>query len=392
MSARPDVVILAAKRTAIGRLLGAFKGTSAVELGRQLAEHTLRAAGVSPADVDQTILGCVLQAGLGLNPARQVAVLAGLPVERPAFTLNQVCGSGLKAVELAAQQIWLGEASVVLAGGVENMTRAPHLLPEARQGLRLGDGALVDSLQRDGLVDSFENIHMGCTAERIAERMRITREDQDAFALASQTRYRAARAKLAEEICPIVTETRSGPVSVEADEHPRETSLEALAALRPAFQPDGTITAGNASGITDGAALAVVAARAWAGARGLGYDFVLRGFQTVGVEPGLMGLGPIGAIRGLRERHGLSDADIDLYEINEAFAAQTLGVIRELGISAGKVNVNGGAVALGHPLGATGCRILVTLVHEMRRRGARRGIAALCVGGGMGNAALIEAV
>ena len=392
MPDQPEAVILAARRTPIGRYLGALAGLSATELGRQLAVDLLRRTDIAPDQIDQVVVGCALQGGLGMNVARQIAVQAGIPVERPAFTVNQVCGSGLLAVQLAAQQVWLGQSRLVLAGGVERMSGAPFLIPRDSQGDPDPTASPVDSLQGDGLVDSFEHIHMGCTAERIVAKLGISRIDQDTYALESQRRYQAARGRLVEEISPISASTANGPVEVGVDEHPRETSRSALAGLRPVFQKDGTVTAGNASGINDGAALAAISSRRWADDHGHRYDYVLRGFHTVGIEPGLMGLGPVEAIRGLLERHGLTNDDVDLYEINEAFAGQVLGVLRMLGLDPDKVNVNGGAIALGHPIGASGCRILVTLTHEMRRRGAKRGVAALCVGGGMGIAALVEQV
>lgn len=391
MLERPDAVILSARRTPIGRYLGALADLSATELGRQLAADVLRTAHIEPEQIDEVIVGCALQAGLGMNVARQIAVRAGIPVERPAFTVNQVCGSGLQAVQQAAQQVWLGQSRVVLAGGVERMSGAPFLTPRDREGAPDLTAAPIDSLQGDGLVDSFEHIHMGCTAERIVSDLGISRAEQDAYALESQRRYQAARHRLAEEITPISVAGADGSVEISHDEHPRETSLAALAGLRPVFQVGGTVTAGNASGINDGAALAVVASRRWADDQRLRYDHILRGFHAVGIEPGLMGLGPVEAIRGLLERHGLRNADVDFYEINEAFAGQVLGVLRQLDLDASRVNVNGGAIALGHPIGASGCRILVALTHEMRRRNARRGVAALCVGGGMGIAALVEA-
>ena len=391
MPEQPEAVILAARRTPIGKYLGALAGLSATELGRQLAVALLRAARVDAEQVDHVIVGCALQAGLGMNLARQIAIRAGIPIERPAFTVNQVCGSGLLAVQLAAQQVWLGQSRAVLAGGVERMSGAPFLTPRDSEGDPDPTASPIDSLQGDGLVDSFEHIHMGCTAERIASELGISRSEQDAFALKSQQRYRAARDQLAEEIIPIVASSGNAPTAICVDEHPRETDTAALAGLRTTFQEDGTVTAGNASGINDGAALAVVASRRWADDQGIRYDHVLRGFHSVGIEPGLMGLGPVEAVRGLLERHGLRDEAIDLYEINEAFAGQVLGVLRLLEVDPAKVNVNGGAIALGHPIGASGCRILVTLTHEMRRRNAQRGVAALCIGGGMGIAALIEA-
>ena len=392
MPEQPETLILAARRTPIGRFLGALAGLNATELGRQLAVDLLRRTHIDPEQIDQVIVGCALQAGLGMNVARQIAIRAGIPVERPAFTVNQVCGSGLLAVQLAAQQVWLGQSHLVLAGGVERMSGAPFLVPRDAQGDPDPASSPVDSLQGDGLVDSFEHIHMGCTAERVVSKLGISRAEQDAYALESQRRYRAARGRLAEEISPISVSTADGPVEVDVDEHPRETSRSALAGLRPVFQKDGTVTAGNASGINDGAALTAICSRRWADDHGHRYDHVLRGSHTVGIEPGLMGLGPVEAIRGLLDRHELTDEDIDLYEINEAFAGQVLGVLQMLDLNPDKVNVNGGAIALGHPIGASGCRILVTLTHEMRRRSAKRGVAALCVGGGMGIAALVEQV
>ena len=388
---QPNAVILAARRTPIGKYLGALAGLSASELGGQLAIDLLRGAHVEPEQIDQVILGCALQAGLGMNVARQIGVRTGIPIERPAFTVNQVCGSGLLAVQLAAHEIWLGHSRVVLAGGVESMSGAPFLTPRNPDGAPDKTRPPIDAVQSDGLMDCFEHVHMGCTAERIASELGISRSEQDAYAVESQRRYQAARGRLAEEISPIVASGSSEPVTIGFDEHPRATSEAALAGLRPVFQEDGTVTAGNASGINDGAALALVASRPWADNVGHGYDHVLRGFHTVGIEPGLMGLGPVEAIRGLLERHGLRDEHIDLYEINEAFAGQVLGVLRLLDLDISKVNVNGGSIALGHPIGASGCRILVTLTHEMRRRNAQRGVAALCVGGGMGIAALVEA-
>ncbi len=381
-----DPVILTAKRSAIGRLNGRLSELPAVEMGVQIARATLSAAGIDPAKVDQTILGCVLQAGQGMNVARQVAIGAGVPLERPGFTVNQVCGSGLKSVELAVQQIRLGESHLVLAGGIENMSRAPFLL-QGWRGRTDRPTTLLDSVYRDGLLDSFEGIHMGLTAERLAHDFNISRPDQDAFALQSHQRYWAARERLAAEIIPLSID---GDL-FDADEHPRQTSLEKLASLKPAFKPDGTVTAGNASGLDDGAAIVLVAAREWADANGHSYDFLLRGFVNVGLDPGRMGLGPVGSIRGLWSKFGLAAGDVDLYEINEAFAAQTLAVLQSLELSQDAVNVNGGAIALGHPLGASGARILVTLLHEMARRDSKRGVASLCIGGGMGIAALVEA-
>ena len=382
-----DAVIVSAKRSAIGRLMGGLGELPAVDMGIQLARATISAVGISPGQVDQTILGCVLQAGQGMNVARQVALGAGVPRERPGFTVNQVCGSGLKSVELAVQQIRLGEADLVLASGIENMSRAPFLLQDWR-GRTGHPTTLLDSLYRDGLLDSFEGIHMGLTAERLAEEFDISRDQQDAFALQSHERSWDARERLAAEIVPLSV----GGDLFETDEHPRRTSQEKLANLPPVFKPDGTVTAGNAAGLNDGAAVVLVAGRDWAEENGLPYEFVLRGFVNVGLDPGRMGLGPVGAIQGLWSRFGLTAGDIGLYEINEAFSAQTLAVLKALELPQDTVNVNGGAIALGHPLGASGARILVTLIHEMGRRDSKRGIASLCIGGGMGIAALVEAL
>ena len=392
MSERPEAVLLSARRTAIGRFLGSLSEVPAVEIGRQLARQVLNAAAVDPDDIDETILGCVIQAGQGQNVARQIAVRAGVPVEKPAFTVNQVCGSGLKAVELASNRIWLGESEVVLAGGVENMTLAPYVLLKGRQGYRLGDGTLVDTVQHDALTDAFDGLAMGCGTESLVEEFSITRAQQDEYALRSQERYEASREKLAEEIAPVSLDAKSDGSRFDRDEHPRRTSLEALGGLRPVFKDGGSITPGNSSGLNDGAAMAVVASRSWADERGLSYRWKLPAFANIGVEPRRMGIGPAGAIEALWTKTGLKDSDIDLYEINEAFAGQILPVIKSLGLSMDKVNVNGGAIAIGHPLGASGCRLLVTLVHEMRRRDARLGVAALCIGGGMGIAALVETV
>ncbi len=392
MNERPDVVVLAARRSPIGKYLGALAGATAVDVGRQVAVDVVQSAGVEVDQIDHTIVGCALQAGQGMNAARQIAVRAGIPVQRPAFTVNQVCGSGLTALELGAQQIWLGSSAVVLAGGVESMSRAPFLIQRGADGAADSAAPHVDAMLEDGLIDSFERIPMGSTAERLVADLGISRQEQDAWALESQLRYRAARQRLADEICAVHVPGPRGEATVSVDEAPRGTSLEALADLRPVFQENGTVTAGNASGINDGAALAVIADRRWADVRGLEYRCALRGFHSVGTEPIMMGLAPVPAIRGLLARCGLRGDDIDLYEINEAFAGQVLGVMRQLGLDPGTVNVNGGAVALGHPIGASGCRLVVTLLHELRRRNARRGVAALCIGGGMGIAALVEAV
>lgn len=380
-----DVVVLSAKRSAVGKIMGGLRNISAVDMGIQVALNAFSAAAMPAHQIDQSIIGCVLQAGQGMNVARQVALGSGVPEERPAYTVNQVCGSGLKSLELATQLIQLGESQVVLAGGVENMSQSPFLL----QGWRGQDekpSVLLDSIYRDGLLDVFEGIHMGISAERLAEEFGITRHAQDLFALQSQQRYWQSCEKLKTEITPVACE---GGV-VLADENPRRTTREKLASLSPAFQSGGTVTAGNSSSLNDGAAIVVLAARDWADAMGYQYSFIVRGFVNVGVAPGRMGLGPVGAIRGLWDRFALNSGDIDLYEINEAFAAQTLAVLQSLNLSSETVNVNGGAIALGHPLGASGARVLVTLIHEMARRDSGRGIASLCIGGGMGISTLLE--
>ena len=383
--------ISGAVRTAIGDLNGQFAGVSAVELGRAAVDASLKRAGVEPGVVGEVIIGNVLQAGQGQNPARQVAIGCGVPNTVPSFTVNQVCGSGLKAIDLARQAILLGEAEVVVAGGMESMSNAPYLLPGLRRGARLGDTVAVDPVVSDGLTDVFGRCHMGMTAERIAAEFGIDRETQDRFALESQRRYACALEKKipAEEIVPVVVKQRRNEVVVDRDEHPRaDTTLEALARLRPAFKPDGTVTAGNASGINDGAAAVVVGTAdhlAQADMR-----FRLRDVVAVGCDPALMGMGPVGAVRKLLARQRLTTGDIDVWELNEAFAAQSLAVLRELELDPDKVNVNGGAIALGHPIGCSGARIVVTLMHQMKRQGAALGVASLCVGGGMGLAILIE--
>jgi acetyl-CoA C-acetyltransferase len=392
MRSQTEAVILAAKRTAIGTFRGTLSNISAAELGQQLAKQLIALTKVPIDDIDQTIVGCVLQAGIGLNIARQISVGTGVPVAAPAFTVNEACGSGLKALELAANDICLGNSRVVLAGGVESMSRAPFLINRTAMNSTDPDRSSTDHIQQDGLVDPFSTVPMGYTAEVVASEACISRADQDVYALESYDRYFRSRTRLADEIVPVVGPGPNGSVSFEIDESPRATSLDALAKLQPVFDRSGTITAGNASNYSDGAALAVIADRNWADAQRLPYKFVLRGFVTVGLEPMRMGLGPVEAIRSLWQKFSVSDDDIDLYEINEAFAGQVLAVIQTLNLPRARVNVNGGAVALGHPLGASGCRLIVTLTHEMARRGSKRGIAALCIGGGMGIAALVEAV
>jgi acetyl-CoA C-acetyltransferase len=355
-------------------------------------EASLKRAGMAPDAVGEVIIGNVLQAGQGQNPARQVAIGCGVPHPVPSYTVNQVCGSGLKAIDLARQAILLGEAEVVVAGGMESMSNAPYILPSLRQGARLGDATARDTVVFDGLSDVFGRCHMGMTAENIAAAYAITRDEQDRFALESQRRYAAAldQRRPDEEIVPVVVRQRRGEVVVDRDEHPRaDATLEALARLRPAFKPDGTVTAGNASGINDGAAAVVVAGTGEvlaADARRVR----LRDVVCVGCAPEIMGMGPVGAVRKLLERQRLAVGDIDLWELNEAFAAQSLAVLRELRIEPERVNVNGGAIALGHPIGCSGARIVVSLIHQMKRQQAALGVASLCVGGGMGLAILLE--
>jgi acetyl-CoA C-acetyltransferase len=393
-AASREPVIVGACRTAIGGFQGALAGLPAWRLGEVAVRGALERGGVAVHDVDEVILGNVLQAGQGQGPARQAALAAGLPVEVPATTVNKVCGSGMKAVIMAAQAVMLGDARVVVAGGMESMSQAPYLLGQARSGYRLGNGTLVDSVISDGLWCSRTDVHMGITAENLADQHGITREEQDAFALWSQQRAERAigEGRFEAEIVPVMLPARKGPpAAFVRDEHPRAGStLAGLAALRPAFRKDGTVTAGNASGINDGAAAVVVASRGRADELGLPVLARVVGYGQAGVEPRVMGIGPVEAVRRALGRAGRSIAEVELWELNEAFAVQSLAVTRELGVDPAIVNVNGGAIALGHPIGASGTRILVTLLHEMRRRGARLGVAGLCIGGGMGIAAVVE--
>jgi acetyl-CoA C-acetyltransferase len=389
-----QAVIVSAVRTPVGTFGGCFKDVSATELGSHAIRAALERAQIAPEDVDEVLLGCVLQAGLGQNPARQAAIGAGLPVEVPATTLNMLCGSGLKAVTLAAQIIRAGDADIIVAGGMENMTRAPYLLPSGRFGARMGDATMVDSMVHDGLIDAFDNSHMGITAENVAEEYGITREQQDDFAAKSQQKAERAIADgtFKEEIVPIeVPQKKAGPRLVDNDEHPRAgTTTATLGKLRTAFRKDGgTVTAGNASGVNDGASALVVMSETMASKRGLVPLGTVESYASVGVEPRLMGIGPIPATRKALAKIGLRVEDVDLFELNEAFAAQSLAVRNELGIAEERVNPHGGAIALGHPIGASGGRILVTLLHEMKREHHHRGVATLCVGGGQGQAAVI---
>lgn len=389
-----DIAILAATRTAIGGFQGTLSGLPAHALGAALIRDILEKTGIASAEINEVVLGQILTAGCGQNPARQAAIAADLPHAVPALSVNKVCGSGLKAVHLAAQSIALGDADLVLAGGQESMSLAPYVLPKARSGLRLGHAQLEDSLIRDGLWDAFNQYHMGITAENLAERYGITRELQDAFAVDSQRKAAEAIAagRFLNEITPISIPQRKGaPVLFDTDEQSRAgTTAEALAKLRPAFKKDGTVTAGNASTINDGAAVLLLASAQKAAALGLPVLAWIRGYASAGVDPAVMGIGPVQATQKTLKKTGWRIGDLDLIEANEAFAAQALAVNQELGWDTARVNVNGGAIALGHPIGASGARILVTLIHELIRRDARKGLATLCIGGGQGVAIAIE--
>ncbi|GLQ56223.1 acetyl-CoA C-acetyltransferase [Devosia nitrariae] len=388
----PSVVIVSARRTPIGSLAGALAPVAAHELGATAIRAAVADAGIEAADIEEAVLGQVLTGGLGMNPARQATRLAGLPDGAPAAVVNQVCGSGLRAVALASQQIETGSARIVLAGGQESMTNAPHFVA-VRQGKKLGDLALRDSAMTDGLTDAFYGYPMGNTAENVARQHQIGREAQDTFALASHRKASAAarEGRFAREIATVTVAGRKGEAIVAEDEHIRhEADMAAMAKLRPAFIESGTVTAGNASGVNDGAAALVLMASDEAERRGTAPLARIAGWAHAGIDPQVMGLGPIPASLKLLDRLGWQPADVDLWEINEAFAAQSLAVVNELGLDTERVNVNGGAIALGHPIGASGARVLVTLLHEMARRGARRGVATLCIGGGMGIALGVE--
>jgi acetyl-CoA C-acetyltransferase len=388
-----EVFIVGAARTPIGTFGGSLSEVPAPRLAATAIAAALQRAGVAPEQVDEVVMGNVLSAGLGMNPARQAALAAGIPDSVPATTVNKVCGSGLKAVALAAQAIRLGEAEVVVAGGMENMSAAPYLLPRARFGYRMGHGEVLDHMIKDGLWCALEQCHMGNTAENVAREFEISREDQDRFAYQSQMKATRAweEGRFAQEVVPVEVQTRSGTALVERDEHFRpDTTLERLARLRPAFENGGSVTAGNASGINDGAAALVLVSRRKAQELGLEPLATVRAYASAGVPPRIMGIGPVPAVRRALARAGLELADIDLIEANEAFAAQSLAVGRELGWDWERVNVNGGAIALGHPIGASGARILVTLLYEMGRRQAKRGLATLCIGGGQGIAMVVE--
>ena len=388
-----DVVIVAAGRTAVGKFGGALAKIPAVELGAHVIQTLLARIGIDPASVDEVILGQVLTAGAGQNPARQATLKAGLPDSVPAFTVGQVCGSGLKATHLAAQAIKCGDAAIVIAGGQENMSASPHVLPNSRDGCRMGDTKLVDTMIVDGLWDVYNQYHMGVTAENVAKKYAISRAEQDAFALASQHKAEAAQTagRFKDEIIAVEIASKKGTLVFDTDEYPKHGStMAALAALRPAFDKAGSVTAGNASGLNDGAAAVILMSASTAQALGLTPLARIKAYASAGVDPSIMGMGPVSATALCLSKAGWHHSDVDLMEINEAFAAQAIAVNKEMGWDTGKINVNGGAIALGHPIGASGARILVTLLYEMIRRDAKRGLASLCIGGGMGVALAVE--
>lgn len=389
-----EVVIVSAARTAIGSFGGGLAGLSAIDLGIIAAQEAIKRAGIDPAEISESIIGNILSAGLGQNPGRQIAVGAGVPDTSPAMTINKLCGSGLRAVSMAAQFIMLGDADVILAGGTESMSNAPYLLPKARSGYRMGHGEIVDSMILDGLTDSFNDYHMGITAENIAEKWGISREEQDAFALESQLRVERAQKVgiFKDEIVPVIIPQRKGdPVVFDEDEFPRRgLTIEKLQALRPAFKKDGTVTAGNASGINDGAAMLIIMSAEKASQLGITPLARILSYGNAALDPAIMGYGPVPATKAALEKAGLNIDDIDLVEANEAFAAQSLAVLRDLKLDPQKVNVNGGAIALGHPIGASGARILTTLLYEMKRRKVDNGLATLCIGGGQGTSLIIQ--
>ncbi len=387
-----DVVITAAKRTPVGAFLGAFGSTPAHELGRVAIEAALAQAGVAPEDVSEVILGQVLTAAQGQNPARQASMAAGIPKEVPAWGVNQVCGSGLRAVALASQAIQTGDATVVVAGGQESMSLSAHA-QNLRPGTKMGDVSMVDTMIKDGLTDVFNNYHMGITAENLAEQYQLTRGEQDEFAVASQNKAEKARAegRFRDEIAPVTLKSRKGETVVEDDEYIRAgATLDGVSGLRPAFKKDGTVTAANASGLNDGAAALVLMSREEAERRGAPILATVKSWASAGVDPSIMGIGPVPASKKALEKAGWTIADLDLIEANEAFAAQALAVGRELGWDGDRVNVNGGAIAIGHPIGASGARVLTTLIYEMQKRDAKKGLATLCIGGGMGIAVCVE--
>jgi acetyl-CoA C-acetyltransferase len=394
MSEIKEAVIISAVRTPVGKFLGALKSLKATELGAIAVREAVKRAGVRPEDVDEVIMGCVIQAGLGQNPARQAALFGGLPVTVSAVTVNKVCGSGLKSIMMAAQGVQLGDTEIVVAGGMESMSNAPYLMPKAREGYRLGNGALVDSVVNDGLWCAFDDQHMGCTGEVVSERFHVSREEQDEYSLNSHRKASAAikSGKFRDEIVPIEIKQRKGPAIIFDTDEPvrQDTSMESLGKLKPAFKEGGTVTAGNAPGLNDGASAVVVTSAARA--KSLGIEPLARivGQATSGIEPKLVMMAPVEAIKKLLEKAGWSLNDVDLIELNEAFAVQAVAITRELNLDPEKLNVNGGAVALGHAVGQSGSRILTTMLYEMKRRGAHRGIAALCLGGGNAVAMAVE--
>ena len=393
-SAVSDVVIVSAARTPVGAFLGGLSSLPASKLGEIAIKAALERAGIDGKEVDEVILGHVLQAAAGQGPARQASMGAGLPKETPAWSLNQICGSGLRAVAIGAQQIALGDARIIVAGGQESMSQAPHAA-HLRNGQKMGDLSFTDTMIKDGLWDAFNGYHMGQTAENIADRNHISREAQDAFAVASQNKAEAAQkaGRFADEIVPVIIPGRKGDVTVDQDEYIRHgATLEAMQKLRPAFTRDGTVTAANASGLNDGAAALVLMSADDAKARGLEPLARIASWATAGVDPAIMGTGPIPASKKALEKAGWTVADLDLIESNEAFAAQALCVVKELGLDTARVNVNGGAIAIGHPIGASGARVLTTLLHELKRSGGKKGLATLCIGGGMGVALCVERV
>ncbi|KGK81480.1 acetyl-CoA C-acetyltransferase [Clostridium sp. HMP27] len=389
-----EVVIVGAARTPIGSFGGSLSKLSAIDIGVIAAKEAMKRAGIKPDMVDEVLVGNILSAGLGQNPARQVAIHAGIPDTTPAMTINKLCGSGLRTVSMATQFIKLGDADVILAGGTESMSNAPYLLTRARWGYKMGDAKVVDSLITDALSDAFHNIHMGITAENIAEQWKLSREEQDKFSHESQVKATKAisEGRFKDEIVPVeIFQKKGDPIIVDTDEYPKaDTTVEKLGRLKPAFKQDGTVTAGNASGINDGAAMLVLMAKEKAEELGIKPLATIKSYASAALDPRIMGYGPVPATRKALERAGLTVDDIDLVEANEAFAAQSLSVVRDLGFNPQIVNVNGGAIALGHPVGASGARILVTLIYEMMKRDAKTGLATLCIGGGQGTAVIIE--
>ncbi len=388
-----EVVIVSACRTAIGKFGGSLKDIPAADLGAIVIEEAIKRAGIDKAIVDEVVMGNVLQAAQGQNPARQAMIKAGLPVETPAMTINKVCGSGLRCVSLAAQMIKAGDADVIVAGGMENMSAAPYAIPKARYGYRMGNGVLVDTMIKDGLWDAFNDYHMGITAENVAEQFGVSREDQDALGARSQQKACEAikSGAFKDQIVPVVIHGKKGDTVFDTDEFPREgTTVESLAKLKPAFKKGGTVTAGNASGINDGAAAFVVMSAEKAAELGLKPMAKVVSYASAGVDPSIMGIGPVPSSRKALEKAGLTADDLSLVEANEAFAAQSVYVVRELGLDMSKVNIHGGAIALGHPIGASGARILVTLLYGLKEVGGKYGLATLCIGGGQGTACIVE--